>query len=125
MSEQYRDFEELGAKVQRAQHAMAQVRGMGVVRGVSVIVDAENRLLSVDVPNALAIIEAYEAALRDMRPQVAAAMRELNADARFRSVRTFTEANSARREADRRLRAEQGDLYADRQSWSVFDRPTD
>ncbi|PXX68537.1 hypothetical protein DFR70_102219 [Nocardia tenerifensis] len=115
------DFEELGRKVQRAQYAMAQVRGIGVVRGVSVIVDAENRLLSIDVPNATAIIEAYQAALRDKEPKAAAAMRELNADARLRSVRTFTEANSARLEAERRLRAEPGELYDTRQSWSVFE----
>ncbi|MEU7140552.1 hypothetical protein ABZ942_13965 [Nocardia sp. NPDC046473] len=125
MSEQHSDFEELGRKVQRAQYAMGQVRGIGLVRGVRVTVDAENRLLSVDVPNAWTIIEAYQAALRDKEPQVAAAMRELNADSRFRSVRTFTEANSARLEAERRYGDRQDERYDERRSWSVYEQPRD
>ncbi|GAA5095065.1 hypothetical protein [Nocardia iowensis] len=98
-------FEELGLKVQRAHHAIGQIRGEATVRGVRVVVDAENRLLAVDVPDADAILEAYEAALRDKQPRVEAAMQELRADARFESVMIFAEANSARKAE----RAEQQD----------------
>ncbi|MEC3957118.1 hypothetical protein VMT65_29070 [Nocardia sp. CDC153] len=36
------DSDELGLKVQRAQHALEQIRGVGVVQGIRVIVDAED-----------------------------------------------------------------------------------
>ncbi|CAM4000391.1 YbaB/EbfC family nucleoid-associated protein [Nocardia ninae] len=98
--------EELGMKVQRAQYELAQIRGVGKVDGVRVEVDAENRLLSVNVPNAERILAAYEAAVADKEPQVEAAMRELTEDPQVSSTRIFVEANSARLEAERRGQAE-------------------
>ncbi|PXX69390.1 hypothetical protein DFR70_1021079 [Nocardia tenerifensis] len=96
--------DELGMKVQRAQYQLAQIRGVGKVDGVSVEVDAENRLVSLNVPNAERIIAAYDAAVRDLQPQVDEAMRELAEDPQVSSARIFTEANSARLEAERRER---------------------
>ncbi|WP_147140060.1 YbaB/EbfC family nucleoid-associated protein [Nocardia ninae] len=93
-------------KVQRAQYELAQIRGVGKVDGVRVEVDAENRLLSVNVPNAERILAAYEAAVADKEPQVEAAMRELTEDPQVSSTRIFVEANSARLEAERRGQAE-------------------
>lgn len=118
-------FEELGLKVQRAQYQMEQVRGIGTARGVRVTVDAENHLLSVDAPDGAAVLEAYEAALRDKQPKVEAAMREINNDASFQSVLIFSEANSARLERERIQRQEDAEserysANASRQ-WSVYD----
>lgn len=99
MIPQRNEFEELGLKVQRAQLTVQQARGVGVANGVEVVVDAENRLLSVTVAHEATIIEAYNAALADLRPKVDEAMREVRADARVTAMSTFIEANSARLEA--------------------------
>ncbi|MEV6554412.1 YbaB/EbfC family nucleoid-associated protein [Nocardia sp. NPDC051756] len=94
--------DELGLKVQRAQHELAQIRGVGKVDGVRVEVDAENRLVSLSVPNAERIIAAYDAAVLDMQPHIEEAMRELTEDPQVSSARIFADANSARLEAERR-----------------------
>ncbi|MEU1985037.1 hypothetical protein [Nocardia sp. NPDC019395] len=99
-------YDELGLKVQRAQYELERIRGVGTVRGVTVVVDAENRLLAVHAPNGTAIHAAYRAALADKEPQVVAAMRELSADPQVQSVQFFAEANTARLEAERHARAE-------------------
>lgn len=93
---------ELGLKVQRAQYELAQIRGVGKVDGVRVEVDAENRLVSLSVPNAERIIAAYDAAVLDMQPQIEEAMRELTEDPQVSSARIFADANAARLEAERR-----------------------
>ncbi|MFI9400597.1 hypothetical protein [Nocardia sp. NPDC052316] len=93
-------------KVQRAQYELDRIRGVGKVDGVRVEVDAENRLLSISVPNAERILAAYAAAVADKQPQVEAAMRELTEDPQVSSTRIFVEANSARLEAERRGRQE-------------------
>ncbi|ATL66275.1 hypothetical protein [Nocardia terpenica] len=101
MSQQRNDFEELGVKVQRAHYALEKIRGVGVVKGVRVIIDHENRLLSVTVDEEHIILAAYQAALRDKEPKVEEAMRELHADPRVEAASTFVQANTARSEADR------------------------
>ncbi|RDI66823.1 hypothetical protein [Nocardia pseudobrasiliensis] len=108
------EFEELGVKVQRAHYALQQVRGVGVVKGVRVVVDAENRLLSVTVDDEDVILAAYQAAINDKQPKVDDAMRELRADSRFEAVSTFTEANSAREDADRARRQREREEAEDR-----------
>lgn len=95
------DFEDLGLKVQRAQFALEQLRGIGTVNGIRVVVDAENRLVSVTAPDEDDILAAYSAAVVDMQPKLEQAMREVLADPRVQAMSTFVEANSARLEADR------------------------
>ncbi|MFI6999943.1 YbaB/EbfC family nucleoid-associated protein [Nocardia sp. NPDC050175] len=94
--------DELGLKVQRAQYELAQIRGVGKVDGVRVEVDADNRLVSISVPNAERILAAYEAAVLDKQPQVEEAMRELTEDPQVSSARIFADANAARLEGERR-----------------------
>ncbi|WP_067704572.1 hypothetical protein [Nocardia jejuensis] len=101
MTEARGNSDQLGLKVQRAQHALEQVRGVGIVEGIRVIVDAEGHLLSVTVDEESIIMSAYRAALDDKRPKVDAALRELRADANFEAISTYTTANGARREAER------------------------
>ncbi|MCU1647157.1 MAG: hypothetical protein JWN03_7432 [Nocardia sp.] len=95
------DSDELGLKVQRAQHALEQIRGVGVAQGVRVIVDAEDRLLSVTVNEEAVIMAAYHAAVEDKRPKVDEALRELRADTTFEAISTYTNGNSAHLEAER------------------------
>ncbi|WP_405135711.1 hypothetical protein [Nocardia sp. NBC_01388] len=95
------DSDELGLKVQRAQHALEQIRGVGVVHGIRVIVDAEDRLLSVTINEEDTIMAAYRAAVEDKRPRVDEALQALRADATFEAVSTYTNANSAHLEAER------------------------
>ncbi|MCC3330923.1 YbaB/EbfC family nucleoid-associated protein [Nocardia abscessus] len=101
MSQGRKDFEELGAKVQRAQHALAEIRSIGTSGGIRVEVDAENHLLSVSVPDAHEIIEAYNAAVANKRDMVDEAMREVTNDARVEAISTFTRAAAALRDAQR------------------------
>jgi len=98
------DFEELGRKVQRAQLALQQVRGIGTANGIRAVVDAENRLLSVTVTDEDAVLAAYNAAVADIQPKLDDAMREVRADPRVGSISTFVEANSARLEVERARR---------------------
>ncbi|QVI20904.1 hypothetical protein KHQ06_33295 [Nocardia tengchongensis] len=95
------DSDALSSKVQRAQHAVEQIRGVGVVNGIRVIVDAQGCLLSVTVDQEAAIMAAYRAAVEDKRPKVDEALRELRADSTFEAISTYTNANSARLEAER------------------------
>ncbi|MFD6352209.1 hypothetical protein ACFXO9_13710 [Nocardia tengchongensis] len=101
MSVKHNDSDALGLKVQRAQHALEQIRGVGVVNGISVIVDAEDRLLSVAVSEEATIMAAYRAAVEDKRPKVDEALRELRNDTTYEAISTYTNANSARLEAER------------------------
>jgi hypothetical protein len=101
MFPQTNNFEELGLKVQRAQHQLEQIQGVGTVNGIRVVVDAENRLLSVTLPDEDSILTAYNAALADKQPKIDEAMRELRADPRFEAISTFTNANAARAQAER------------------------
>ncbi|MGW4244287.1 hypothetical protein [Nocardia sp. NPDC004722] len=117
----HNDSDVLGLKVQRAQHALEQIRGVGVVNGIRVIVDAEDRLLSVTVGEEAAIMAAYQAAVEDKRPKVDEALRELRADTTFEAVSTYTNANSAQLEAERlerqrKLNEEFDDDYYERGS---------
>ncbi|MFD7841360.1 hypothetical protein ACFV4K_00270 [Nocardia sp. NPDC059764] len=121
MFPQRNDSDELGLKVQRAQYALEQIRGVGVVNGIRVIVDAEDRLLSVTVGEEAAIMAAYRAAVEDKRPKVDEALRELRSDSTFDAVSTYTNANSARMEAERverqrKLDEESDDDYYERGS---------
>lgn len=113
------DFEELGLKVQRAQSALEQVRGVGTANGIRVVVDAENRLLSATDPDGDAVsdalVAAYNAAVDDVRPRVEEAMREVRSDPRVAAMSTFVEANSARQEAERAQLEEEDDDYYDEQ----------
>ncbi len=101
MSVKHNDSDALGLKVQRAQHALEQIRGVGVVNGIRVVVDAEDRLLSVTVSEEAVIMAAYQAAMEDKRPKVDEALRELRADTTFEAISTYTNANSALLEAER------------------------
>ncbi|MEV0463614.1 hypothetical protein AB0I30_13810 [Nocardia tengchongensis] len=97
----HNDSDSLGLKVQRAQHALEQIRGVGVVNGIRVVVDAEDRLLSVTVGEESIIMAAYRAAVEDKRPKVDEALRELRNDTTYEAISTYTNANSARLEAER------------------------
>ena len=96
-----RDFEEFGLKVQRAQLALDQVRGIGRASGIEVVVDVENHLLSVTVTDEDAIVQAYNAAVADVRPKIDEAMRELRADPQVDALSRFIAANPAQREVER------------------------
>lgn len=63
-----REFDELGAKVQRAQSVVREIRGVGRVGDIAVEVDAENRLVALHHPDADLILAAYRAALLDKQP---------------------------------------------------------
>ncbi|MFC9434541.1 hypothetical protein [Nocardia sp. NPDC057030] len=101
MSMRHNDFDSLGLKVRRAQAALEQVRGVGDVDGVRVIVDANNRLVQASIPGAQALLAAYQAALEDLQSQLDEAMREVHADSRFDAISTFVQANAARLEDER------------------------
>ncbi len=107
MLPQHNNSDELGLKVQRVQQGLDQVRGVGTVQGVRVVVDAEGRLLSVTVDEEAVILAAYHAALADTQPKVDEALRELHADPRFAAVSTFTEANVARAEIEQAVQQRQ------------------
>jgi DNA-binding protein YbaB len=96
MFQQRNDFDELGLKVQNAQQRLDQVRGVGTVNGIRVIVDGENRLLSVTLPDEQSILAAYNAAVADKQSQAEEAVRELTTDPRFEAISTFADANTAR-----------------------------
>ncbi|MHA7652256.1 hypothetical protein ACX9NE_14230 [Mycobacterium sp. ML4] len=87
--------------------------------GIRVVVDAENRLLSVNAPDEDAIVVAYNAAVDDVRPKIEDAMREVRGDPRVEAMSTFVAANSARLQAERarRLREieEDDDAYYEEQ----------
>ncbi|MFC9996375.1 hypothetical protein [Nocardia sp. NPDC127526] len=111
------EYDELGLKVQRAQHALEKIRGTGSVDGVTVEVDAENRLVAVSGSRGETIMAAYLLAVRDLQPRVAEALRELAADPQVTSAMVFTEANAAHLEAERVDRAAaEVDEYFER-SW--------
>ncbi|KZM70900.1 YbaB/EbfC family nucleoid-associated protein [Nocardia terpenica] len=114
MSQQHNAFEELGVKVQRAHYALEKIRGVGTVKGVRVIIDHENRLLSVTVDEEDIILAAYQEALRDKEPKVDEAMRELRADPRVEAASTFVQANVARSEAERARRQREIEEAEDR-----------
>ncbi|MEV6562869.1 hypothetical protein AB0M22_44625 [Nocardia sp. NPDC051756] len=108
MSMQHNDFDSLGLKVRRAQAALEQVRGVGDVDGVQVIIDANNRLVQASIPGAPALLAAYQAALQDLQSQLDEAMREVHADPRFDAISTFAQANAARLD-DERSQSPDGD----------------
>ncbi|KZM70451.1 YbaB/EbfC family nucleoid-associated protein [Nocardia terpenica] len=114
MSPEHNDLGDLGAKVQRAHYALRQVRGVGVANGIRVVVDSENRLLSVTVDDEADILAAYRAALRDKEPKTDEAMRELRADPRFEAVSTFVDANAARQQAEQARRQREREEAEDR-----------
>ncbi|MBF6063520.1 hypothetical protein IU500_18715 [Nocardia terpenica] len=114
MSPEHNDLGDLGAKVQRAHYALRRVRGVGVANGIRVVVDSENRLLSVTVDDEADILDAYKAALRDKEPKTGEAMRELRADPRFEAVSTFVDANAARQQAEQARRQREREEAEDR-----------
>ncbi|WP_194827088.1 hypothetical protein [Nocardia sp. XZ_19_231] len=81
--------DELGLKVQRAQHALEKIRGIGTVDGVTVEVDADSQVVAVSGPHGEKILAAYRLAVLEMQPRVTAAMRELAADPRVESTMAF------------------------------------
>lgn len=96
-------YEELGAKVRRAQSELEQVRGLGTVDGVTVEVGADNTITSITGPRAVdpnAVLEAYRIALGDKQPRVDSAMREVLEDERISQISTFTDMHSGREPAD-------------------------
>lgn len=88
-------FDELGAKVQRAQSIVREIRGVGRVNGIAVEVDAENRLVALHHPDADVILTAYRAALLDKAPQVDEAMREVLSDPDAHAITSFVKSTSA------------------------------
>ncbi|MQY22909.1 hypothetical protein [Nocardia macrotermitis] len=124
MFPQSNNFEELGLKVQRAQQALERIRGVGMVKGIRVTVDAENRLVALTSDEEDIILRAYEAAVADKQAQAEQAIAELQADPRFEAISTFTDANAtqahaARIEQDQRYE-EDDDAYFEernRQGW--------
>ncbi|GAB2652414.1 hypothetical protein GCM10027169_16920 [Gordonia jinhuaensis] len=111
MSSPNSQFDELGLKVQRAQYEVDKIRGTATVGGITVEVDAKNRLVAVDHPDAESILAAYEAALRDKQPKVDEAMRDVLSDPHAQAVSTFLETNDSGEEARRRRIAKTDERY--------------
>lgn len=93
-------FDELGAKVQRAQLVVREIRGVGRVGGIAVEVDAENRLVALHHPDADIIMAAYQVALLDKQPRLDEAMRDVLSDTESQSVAAFVDTYAARTEAE-------------------------
>ena len=84
------DHDEVGVKVQRAQLALAQVRGRTQFGGVSIEVDADNQLTDLQLSDAALdhgatrlaelIAQAYRNAVAGAATQVRAATAELTSD---------------------------------------------
>ncbi|NLE78444.1 MAG: YbaB/EbfC family nucleoid-associated protein [Rhodococcus sp.] len=105
-------YEELGAKVRRAQSELDSVRGVGTIDGVTVEVGADNTITSITGPRAVdpnAVLEAYRIALGDKQPRVDSAMREVLEDARISQISTFTDMHSGREPAPARRATEDED----------------
>lgn len=104
-------FDELGAKVKRAQSVVRDVRGVGRAGGVSVEVDAENRLVALLHPDADLIMAAYKAALLDKAPQLDEAMRDLLSDPNAHAITSFVQSTTAVMPASPAQPVEDDDTY--------------
>ena len=104
-------FDELGAKVKRAQSVVRDVRGVGRAGGVSVEVDAENRLVALLHPDADLIMAAYKAALLDKAPQLDEAMRDLLSDPNAHAITSFVQSTTAAMPASPAQPIEDDDTY--------------
>lgn len=113
--------DELGLKVQRAQHALDQIRGIGTVDGVTVEVDAESQVVAVSGPDGETVLAAYRLAVLEMQPRVTAAMRELAADPRVESTMAFMAADIDSRYAGP-IELERPDLSDEEDEASIFER---
>lgn len=105
------EFDELGAKVQRAQLVVREIRGIGRVGGIAVEIDAENRLVALHHPDADIIVAAYQAALLDKQPQVAEAMRNVLSDPDAQAITSFVDTYAARTQAEPAQTPEEDDMY--------------
>lgn len=104
-------FDELGAKVQRAQSVMREIRGVGRVGGITVEVDAENRLVALHHPDADVILAAYRAALLEKVPQVDEAMQDVLSDPDAHAITSFVRSSSSVMSASPAQPAEDDDTY--------------
>lgn len=104
-------FDELGAKVKRAQSVVRDVRGVGRAGAVSVEVDAENRLVALLHPDADVIMAAYRAALLDKAPQLDEAMRDLLSDPNAHAITSFVQSTTAVMPASPAQPVEDDDTY--------------
>lgn len=104
-------FDELGAKVKRAQSVVRDVRGVGRAGGVSVEVDAENRLVALLHPDADLIMAAYRAAVLDKAPQLDEAMRDLLSDPNAHAITSFVQSTTAVMPASPAQPVEDDDTY--------------
>ncbi|MDV6303548.1 hypothetical protein R3P93_13360 [Rhodococcus cerastii] len=93
-------FDELGVKVQRAQSVVREIRGVGRVSGITVEVDAENRLVALHHPDADVILAAYRAALLDKQPQVDEAMQAVLSHPDAQAVTSFVGTHNPGGQAD-------------------------
>jgi hypothetical protein len=96
MNPPHNSSEELGSKVQRAGQALEQIRGDATVAGVRVVVDSENRLLSVSTDDEGRILAAYRAAVADKDIRAEVVLAELRDDPRIVAISSFAAANSHR-----------------------------
>mgnify|MGYP002651904350 CR=1 FL=1 len=106
-------FDQLGAKVQRAQRELADIRGVGIADGVRVEVDAQGHLIAIGAPGAEAILAAYRSALADVEPKVEAATRAVVADPLVASMSDLVARNGADKEAARLAAEEAEDRHWD------------
>jgi DNA-binding protein YbaB len=93
-------YDEVGIKVLRAQQALAQIRGVARVGGVSIEVDSKGHLQAISIdaqavaggPSGLSdlILYAYRQAVQDAEPRAAAAMQELMDDPQVARVADMT-----------------------------------
>ncbi|WP_037143715.1 hypothetical protein [Rhodococcoides fascians] len=105
------EFDELGAKVQRAQSVAREIRGVGRVGDIAVEVDAENRLVALHHPDADLILAAYRAALLDKQPQLDKTMRDLLSDPDAQAIASFVDSYAARTQAEPAQTLEVDDMY--------------
>ncbi|WP_062980625.1 YbaB/EbfC family nucleoid-associated protein [Nocardia anaemiae] len=93
-------YDEVGVKVLRAQQALAEIRGLARVGGVTIEVDSKGHLQAISVdtqavaagPSGLSdlILYAYRQAVQDAEPRAAAAMQELMDDPQVARVVDMT-----------------------------------
>ena len=127
------EFEELGAKARHSQLIIEQLRGSATGDGVSIEVDATNRLTAVELapetmrmtPGKLAesILELYDAAIADVQPRLEGVLGEITNDQRVVRLEKWLDDVPAEKDSEPRATPrEDGRSYIERRGGSIYQR---